>query len=1002
MPDLKKTHLYRIARTSKVLVGKARKEPIAYPKRVAKMIATDPRRVVRMALGREANPAIIYALENRAEAYAQWIAENEPKESDLQQQREAYESFKKKPLISILTPVFNPPVAVLEELVLSVLEQTYPNFELCLGDFGESQDVSSLLKKYAKQDDRVKVYTFKTNKGISGNSNELLKKVKGDYVGLLDHDDTISPDALYENVKLINEGNYDFIYSDKDLMDNYGTRYEPLFKPELSHETMLNANYLTHFDVMRTSILRRIGGWDSKTDGAQDWDLFLRFMQATEKFAHIPKILYHWRVIATSTAHSIDTKPYALEGQRVAVQKYLDSNNIKAKVYHKKSELLLKWLPEAIDEKPVLVILGNKTRSSIELIAQLKKVTPKNSYIAVVFKGVLGTKDTEKLRACGADHMYSYSQGELGSALNKLIADIEKAHGINKTVMFIEDTIKLHKDFDYQDLTGWLSISGVGAVGLKIVDERSGLVADCGSIISDSGVVPLFKQCPSYYHGYLGNIEWVRNSRLVSRSLFAAKANALKLTGFSEEHNDQNVITDMMLRLSVKNRLVTNPKVTAYTDVRVLARADQSELLPAVSKILAKEPLKGTDRYSTPNVQKSNPMLLHTNISTEAAIKVTDVKKSFKLPHEKTNSVKGLVLTAFRRKRTYEKQEVLKGVSFEIKKGEFFGIVGRNGSGKSTLLKLLAGIYTPDSGSIEVNGKLTPFIELGVGFNPELSGRENVYLNGALFGFSREEMDAMYDDIVAFAELERFMDQKLKNYSSGMQVRLAFSIAIRANTDILILDEVLAVGDAAFQQKCFDYFELMKRSRKTVVLVTHDMGAVKRFCTRGVLIENGKIKSSGTSEEIADQYLLDNVSPGINRTDGRDIVMSSLVDELSVSLASNKRSFNHTQTLEFIVRYRLTKEFDATIGFAITKDGISVIEMNTNKLNLKTNLMRNKLYYKLPLKVLNPGVYKIDVAIFKKQTKEIAGYRLKGAEFIVEGYDDSRGGVIRTEGEWLQ
>ena len=176
----------------------------------------------------------------------------------------------------------------------------------------------------------------------------------------------------------------------------------------------------------------------------------------------------------------------------------------------------------------------------------------------------------------------------------------------------------------------------------------------------------------------------------------------------------------------------------------------------------------------------------------EVAIKVSHVSKSFKLPHEKSNSVKSIVVNPLK-KRTYERQEVLKDINFEIKKGEFFGIVGRNGSGKSTLLKLLAGIYSPDKGSIQVNGKLTPFIELGVGFNPELTGRENVFLNGALLGFNRKEMSTMYDEIVEFAELEKFMDQKLKNYSSGMQVRLAFSIAIRAKSDILILDEVLAV-----------------------------------------------------------------------------------------------------------------------------------------------------------------------------------------------------------------
>ena len=191
----------------------------------------------------------------------------------------------------------------------------------------------------------------------------------------------------------------------------------------------------------------------------------------------------------------------------------------------------------------------------------------------------------------------------------------------------------------------------------------------------------------------------------------------------------------------------------------------------------------------------------------DAAIIIKDVKKSFRIPLDKTSGIKQIVVNAFKRKKGYREFTALNGVSFEVKKGEFFGVVGRNGSGKSTLLKIMAGIYSPDSGGVAINGSLTPFIELGVGFNPELTGRENVFLNGALLGFSKDEMQGMYDEIVNFAELHDFMDERLKNYSSGMQVRLAFSIAIRANTDILMLDEVLAVGDDAFQQKCFNYFE---------------------------------------------------------------------------------------------------------------------------------------------------------------------------------------------------
>lgn len=240
----------------------------------------------------------------------------------------------------------------------------------------------------------------------------------------------------------------------------------------------------------------------------------------------------------------------------------------------------------------------------------------------------------------------------------------------------------------------------------------------------------------------------------------------------------------------------------------------------------------------------------------DLAIRVDRVSKQFKLPHEKTTSIKSAVVNFYRRKRTYEMQQALKDVSFDIKNGEFFAIVGRNGSGKSTLLKLLAGIYVPNNGSVTVNGRLTPFIELGVGFNMDLTGRENVFLNGALLGFNRKEMEAMYDDIVDFAELRRFMDQKLKNYSSGMQVRLAFSIAIRAKSDILLIDEVLAVGDADFQQKSLAYFKQLKREKKTVVFVSHDMGAVKEYCDRGVLIEDGVIKSSGSAMEVAREYLL--------------------------------------------------------------------------------------------------------------------------------------------------
>ena len=240
---------------------------------------------------------------------------------------------------------------------------------------------------------------------------------------------------------------------------------------------------------------------------------------------------------------------------------------------------------------------------------------------------------------------------------------------------------------------------------------------------------------------------------------------------------------------------------------------------------------------------------------SDVAISVKNLHKSFKLPTEKSSGLKQAIFNRLRGIKGYKEQKVLRDLNFEIKKGEFIGIVGRNGSGKSTLLKILAGIYYPEKGEITIDGNLVPFIELGVGFNPELTGRENVYMNGALLGFSNAEMDAMYDDIWEFAELKDFQDQKLKNYSSGMQVRLAFSIAIRAQGDILLLDEVLAVGDAAFQQKCNNYFSELKNHNQTVVLVTHSMDNVRKFCTRAILIENGEIVKDGDPKKVADAYI---------------------------------------------------------------------------------------------------------------------------------------------------
>jgi ABC-type polysaccharide/polyol phosphate transport system ATPase subunit len=227
--------------------------------------------------------------------------------------------------------------------------------------------------------------------------------------------------------------------------------------------------------------------------------------------------------------------------------------------------------------------------------------------------------------------------------------------------------------------------------------------------------------------------------------------------------------------------------------------------------------------------------------------------KSFLLPHEHRTTLKEHFLHPFR-KTDFERNEALQNISFEVEQGEFFSIIGPNGSGKSTLLKVLAGIYRADSGVLTIHGKLSPFIELGVGFNTELSARDNVRINATLLGLTKRELEERFDDIVAFSELGRFIDQKLKNFSSGMQVRLAYAIAIQVTFDILLLDEVLAVGDQSFQEKCMATFEEMRAQGKTIVFVSHDLDSVQRFSDRVLLLMQGTPVALANADEVIEQY----------------------------------------------------------------------------------------------------------------------------------------------------
>lgn len=373
------------------------------------------------------------------------------------------------------------------------------------------------------------------------------------------------------------------------------------------------------------------------------------------------------------------------------------------------------------------------------------------------------------------------------------------------------------------------------------------------------------------------------------------------------------------------------------------------------------------------------------------ALKVDNVSKSFRLPHERHSSLKQTALNWHKRK--YENLQVLKNIDFEVKPGEFFGIVGRNGSGKSTLLKLIAGIYQPTKGQIQLNGKLTPFIELGVGFNPELTGRDNIFLNGAILGLTKKQIEKKYDSIVGFSELEKFMDQKLKNYSSGMLVRLAFSIAIQAHADILLVDEVLAVGDANFQRKCFDIFDQIKKEGKTVIFVTHDMSSVQRFCDRALVIESGKILKIGDPVKVADTYQELNIR-GMSKEEEKENQRNKTRINIRI-IEEDKKA----KKLKLRITYKNPDKVNVYVGFTLIRDGLSVAELNSS--SWPSSKPSGVLEYGLDTSILNPGYYELAVGLINADNKFLLKSTHKKAQFNILGYDAKRGGAISLPNNWI-
>jgi len=395
------------------------------------------------------------------------------------------------------------------------------------------------------------------------------------------------------------------------------------------------------------------------------------------------------------------------------------------------------------------------------------------------------------------------------------------------------------------------------------------------------------------------------------------------------------------------------------------------------------------------------------------AISVQGVSKHFRIPLDRSTTLKYRV-THWRSASRYRDFSALQDINFDVPTGQFLGIVGHNGSGKSTLLKILSRIYEPNSGTVEITGRVSPFLELGVGFNPELTARENIYLNGAVLGITRTELDERVDGIIEFSELQDFADQKLKNFSSGMQVRLAFSVAIQANAGILLMDEVLAVGDARFQEKCFDVFANYKRQGRTVVLVTHDLASVNSYCDRALMLDHGRLVADGPPSEVTAYYrrIMGQRSEAAQAAAPAPTGNwwgSGEVEVVDVALldadGARHSMFSAGRPLTIDVTFRATQQVgDLSVLLAFHRsDGLRLADVSSRldgtAIPCPPAGTQRTVRYSLPALPLLQAAYELTVGIYDSQGQHAYDHRERAYSFRVVD-ESSRTGLLDMGGRW--
>lgn len=415
------------------------------------------------------------------------------------------------------------------------------------------------------------------------------------------------------------------------------------------------------------------------------------------------------------------------------------------------------------------------------------------------------------------------------------------------------------------------------------------------------------------------------------------------------------------------------------------------------------------------------------------SIEVQGVSKKFRIYHDKSVTLKERLL--FWNRTKYEEHQVLKGINLNIKKGTTVGLIGQNGSGKSTLLKLLTGIVYPDKGEIKMNGKVSSLLELGAGFQPDFSGRENIYFNASIFGLTKEEIDRRYAKIVEFSELEEFIDNPVRTYSSGMYMRLAFAVAINVDAEILLIDEILAVGDANFQKKCMDKIKELKKTGTTIVLVTHDMGAVERICDEAVWLDNGVIKEKGLPRKVIDTYLLymgeenekkllddEEIKQEENIPKEDESIEAVLIEKspqekerwgnkwvefTEVRMVNRKNEtkhlFKYGESIEIQIDYRVNKKVDNVVfGIGIfTKDRVQCYGTNTFIERIRIDGLKEKGTVKVEVSNIQliEGSYVLDVATHDEDGLPY-DYHINSYHFDI--YSDIKDvGLYRPEHKWV-